>query len=277
MYSEAERRRILLEARYKHGSLRNASEQEGFPHYNTMYKWEREMVTLPKNKRSVVLIIPDMHHPFAHPDALIFLQSVKRRFLPTEIVCLGDEVDAYGFSKYPKDANVMSAGHEMEAAIAGLTPFYAEFPEVKVCVSNHTIRPHRRMKEAGMLDAWLPKYNMMVNAPDGWVWQEQWIIDDVLYIHGDNGKGGKVGWTANSEVYHRSVVVGHWHSKAGVFYDGDMFNLNAGCLIDRSQKVFDYAKNSHKAPNLGCGIVIEGRQGHFIPMLTENNRWIGRL
>lgn len=241
-------------------------------------KYVKDTPPAPQNKQSVVLVIPDMHHPFCHPDALEFLRAVKTRFLPNKFVCLGDEVDAYGFSKYPKDADCMSAGQEMQRAIENLIPFYLEFPDMMVCVSNHTIRPHKRMKEAGMLDAWLPKYNTMLNAPDGWKWAEHWIINNTRYMHGDQGKGGKYGWVVNTEIYHQSVVVGHWHSKAGVVYDSQMFNMNAGCLIDRTQKVFDYAWASHKEPNLGCGLVFNGRSAHFIPMIVdEHNRWIGRL
>lgn len=275
-YSRTEKDRILAQVRLNGWSLREAQVHTGV-HYNTLQNWLREGAPS-TNKQSVVLVIPDMHHPFCHPDALPFLMAVKARFLPSKFVCLGDEIDAYGFSKYPKDVNVMNAGKEMEEAIAALIPFYQEFPEMMVCVSNHTIRPHKRMKEAGIPDAWLPKYNTMLNAPDAWVWADHWEIDNVRYMHGDQGKGGKYGWVSNTEIYHQSVVVGHWHSKAGVVYDSAMFNMNAGCLIHRKAKAFDYAWDSHKAPNLGCGIVINGRAAHFIPMLTdEDDGWIGKL
>lgn len=239
---------------------------------------EKNPVPFIENKQSVVLVIPDLHCPFHHPDALDFLRAVRRKFLPNHFVCLGDEIDAYGFSKYPKDADVLSPGQEMAKAIESLIPFYVEFPEMMVCISNHTVRPHKRMKEAGMLDCWLPKYSTMLNSPDGWVWKDYWVIDDVRYMHGDLAKGGKNGWVSNTEVYHCSCVVGHWHSRAGVFYDGVMFNMNAGCLINRNHKPFDYAIGNQKAPNLGCGLVFNGKAAHFLPMhLDEHNRWTGRL
>lgn len=227
---------------------------------------------------SVVLGIPDLHCPFQHIDALPFLQEVEREYEPDETVALGDEVDFHSFSRWPKDPDGLSPGGELRAAIEALIPFYVAFPKVKVCVSNHTIRPHKLMKLTGLPAAMLPAYSTMLNAPDGWTWHEHVIIDNVRYMHGDQGKGGMNGWTKNSEVYHQSVVVGHWHSKAGVYYDSAMFNVNAGCLIDPTAYAFDYARHSHKKPNLGCVIVTEGRKATFIPMLLDaNGRWIGKL
>lgn len=226
----------------------------------------------------VVLAIPDLHCPFHHPDALEFLKAVQNKLKPSTIVCLGDEVDFHSFSRWPKDPDGLSPGGELRAAIDALIPFYVAFPNVKVCVSNHTIRPHKLMKLTGLPAAMLPAYSTMLNAPDGWSWHEHITIDGVRYMHGDQGKGGKYGWTSNSEVYHQSVVVGHWHSKAGVFYDSLMFNVNAGCLIDPTAYAFDYARHSHKKPNLGCAIITGGRKATFLPMLLdERGRWTGML
>lgn len=231
-----------------------------------------------KPKDSVVMAIPDMHHPFAHPDSLEFLKVVRDKFHPTTIVCLGDEIDAHAFSRFPKDPDGHSPGHELKKAIEALIPFYVTFPDVLVCVSNHTIRPKKMMKEMGIPARLWPSFSTMLDAPDGWQWKDHHIIDGVRYMHGDLARGGKNGWTSNSEVFHQSCVVGHWHSRAGVVYDSKMFNLNAGCLIDDTAYVFEYAKGAEKRPNLGCGLVINGEIAHFIPMrLDEDNRWIGRL
>lgn len=226
----------------------------------------------------IVLVIPDLHCPWEHPDALEFLKAVRRAYKPTRIVCLGDEVDFHNYSKWPKDPDVISAGQELQAAIDHLTPFYLEFPKVDVCVSNHTIRPQKIMKQSGLPEAFFPRYSTMLNAPDGWEWHEHIIIDNVRYMHGDQGKAGQKGWTSNTEVYHQSTVVGHWHSKAGAYYDSEMFNMNTGCLIWPPAKAFGYAKNSHKKPNIGCGLVMYGKEAYYIPMnRNENGRWTGRL
>jgi predicted phosphodiesterase len=231
-----------------------------------------------RESNNVVLAIPDLHSPFIHPDAMEFVKAVRNKYKANVVLSLGDELDAHAYSRWPKNPDGYSAGHELQAAIEGLIPFYREFPVMQVCVSNHTIRPQKMMKDMGIPSALWPSYSTMLNAPDGWTWHDHIIIDGVRYMHGDQGKTGMQGWTKNSEVYHQSVVVGHWHSKAGVYWDSDMFNLNAGCLIDASAYAFDYARHSHKKPNLGCGIVINGEQAHFIPMITgANGRWTWEL
>ena len=255
---------------------------EKYTHDNSATRLEKLKMgiqpSVKKESGSVVLAIPDLHCPFHHPDSIPFLKAVVAKINPDEVVFLGDEVDFHSFSKYPKDPDGLSPGAELKAAIDALINFYLLFPKARVCVSNHTIRPHKLMKVNGLPSALFPAYSTMLNAPDGWIWHEHIVIDGVRYMHGDQGKGGKYGWTSNSEVYHQPVVVGHWHSKAGVFYDSHMFNVNAGCLIDPKAYVFDYARHSHKKPNLGCAVIYGGKSAQFLPMLTDDSgRWVGKL
>ena len=141
-YTTREKLNILQWIKNEGISLRGASRKPKMPHYNTLYKWQNEGVgernDYPANKQSVVLVIPDMHAPFVHPDALDFLKAVKARFLPSKFVCLGDEVDFHAFSRYPKDPDGLTPGQELSCAREALIPFYLEFPEMLVCISNHT-------------------------------------------------------------------------------------------------------------------------------------------
>ena len=249
-------------------------------HYNTLSQWRRKFKPepMPDNKQSVVLAIPDLHCPFEHPDALAFLKAVKARFLPSKFVCLGDEIDAHAFSRYPKDPDGMNAGQEFKEAIQHLIPFYLEFPEMLVCESNHTVRPWKQAFDAGLPAAFLPTVAKAMQAPDGWVWAKRHVVDDVLYIHGDNGKSGQYAHVHYMKQRKGSVVIGHVHSYAGVAYEGTHFGMNAGCLIDKEAYAFKYAKNMLTNVNLGCGLIINGEAAHFIPMrLDADGRWMGKL
>lgn len=227
---------------------------------------------------SRVLVIPDMHHPWCHPDALAFLRLVRDTYNITHVVCLGDEIDAAGYSRYPKDPDAPSAGKEMEEAIASLDPFYREFPDVMVCESNHTVRPWKKAFEAGLPASFLPTISRVLRAPDGWVWRKHWEIDGVFYHHGDMGVSGPTAHLMLMKKLKQSVVIGHIHSYAGVNYEGTYFAMNTGCLIDPDAICFKYAKNLPIPVNLGCGIIINGKQAHFIPMHTNaEGRWTGRL
>jgi predicted phosphodiesterase len=44
-------------------------------------------------KNQVILVISDLHIPYEHRDALAFLRAVKAKYKPTQVICIGDEVD----------------------------------------------------------------------------------------------------------------------------------------------------------------------------------------
>jgi len=231
-----------------------------------------------KAKSHTVLVIPDMHHPFCHQDTLEFLKYIKKRFMPDTFVCLGDEIDGHAFSRYMPDPDGDGPGKELAKSIEALIPFYKEFPDMLVCESNHTVRPWKKAFDAGLPAAFLPSYSTLLDAPDGWVWKQRHEVDGVLYIHGDMGKSGAYAHQNYVKALKQSVVIGHIHAHAGVQYDGTLFGMNAGCLIDKDGYAFKYAKAYCNEVNLGCGLVIDGEVAYFLPMrVDENNRWIGRL
>lgn len=227
---------------------------------------------------SIVMAIPDLHCPFEHPDALAFLKAVRAQYKPTTFVCLGDEIDAHAFSRFPKDPDGLTGGQEMQRAREHLLPFYLEFPNMLVCESNHTVRPWKIAFEHGLPASFLPTYAAFMNAPDGWVWQSRHEVDGVLYIHGDAGKSGQYAHVHYVKAFKKSVVIGHIHSYAGVAYEGNLFGANSGCLIDATAYCFKYAKNMPISVNLGCTLVFNGKHAQFIPMhLDEHGRWTGKL
>lgn len=272
--------RVEVTARLVKGESRRSLAKEYGLGYTTVRKWYNQIYAERRKaniKQSIVLVIPDFHSPFGHPDALAFLKAVKRRFTPSHIVCLGDEVDFAAFSKYPKDPDGLNPGHELSAAIDGLIPFYLEFPEMKVCTSNHTVRPYKLMFGAGLPAAFYPSYSAMLNAPDGWEWRDYWEIDGVRYFHGE-GKSGANAHTQFMKAFKQSIVHGHIHSYAAVSYEGRHFAMNTGCLIDHHAYAFKYAKHMPVEVSIGCGIVIDGKAAYFIPMLRDaNNRWLGKI
>jgi hypothetical protein len=68
------------------------------------------------------------------------------------------------------------------------------------------------------------------------------------------------------------------HSYAGIGHEGKLFGMNAGCLIDVDAYCFKYAKNMAINVNLGCGVVLNGVEAHFIPMHVDaHGRWTGKL
>lgn len=252
----------------------------------TVRAWvrEREAVKeivarhIKKHSGSRVLVCPDLHCPFEHPDALEFLKAVRDAYKTDTFVCLGDELDLHSISDYPTDPDGMNIGKELAEGIERLRPFYRAFPEALVCESNHTMRLWKRAFRAGLPAAFLPTVSKALDAPDGWVWKRFHTIDGVLYAHGDNGKSGQYAAANYMKQAKRSVVIGHIHAYGSVFWEGPHFGMNAGCLIDRDTYCFKYARGAMLDVSIGCGVVLEGKQAYFIPMLMDDNRrWTGKL
>jgi hypothetical protein len=230
--------------------------------------------------KKIVLAIPDLHCPFEHKDSLAFLKAVKNMYKPTDIVCLGDEIDAHALGDYDHDPDGMSAGQELEKAIESLQPFYKLFPNVKVCTSNHTSRPYRQAFKHGIPRAFLRDYAEFLLAPKGWSWADSWEVDGVVYEHGE-GFSGAAAAIKSAQQNMQSTVIGHIHAFAGIQFSANskhlIFGFNAGCLIDRHAYAFAYGKKIKSKPILGCGIISDGVPT-FIPMLLNGkSRWVGTI
>lgn len=64
----------------------------------------------------IILTVSDLHCPWQHPDAFDFLADLARRYKPDKVVVLGDEIDAQAFSRFPRNPDMHSPGHEIDAA-----------------------------------------------------------------------------------------------------------------------------------------------------------------
>lgn len=85
---------------------------------------------------------------------------------------------------------------------------------------------------------------------------------------GYSGKHGHI----NAAIENRqSIVMGHLHSNAGVWWSANendiIFALAVGCGIDRNTYAFRYGRDFKRKPILGCGVVTNGGKcAEFVPM-----------
>lgn len=218
----------------------------------------------------LILAVPDLHCGFEHPDAWDFLRDVYKDVKPDKVVCLGDEWDCHAISDHGSDPNGMSPGEELEDAKRAMKNFYKIFKgPVQFCTSNHSSRPFRRAFKAGLPTQFLRDYREFLDAPKEYVWKDEWVFDGVLYFHGEPYAGQNAAIKAARD-HRQSCVIGHVHSHAGVQYsrtrNGQIFGMNAGCLIDEERYAFRYGKKYANRPSLGCGIVEDGKTAHFLPL-----------
>ena len=228
------------------------------------------------NAKHNVLVIPDLQEPYAHPDAVEFLRTVGTEYDCDEVVCIGDEVDQHAMSRFDPHPEADGPGVELTKAIRKMQPYYEEFPDVKVCHSNHTRRVYKKLFHAGIPKAYFKDVADWMEAPEGWVWKNSWEIDGVRYEHGD-AAGGINAHRSLAIARMQPVVIGHHHASGGVQYIANdtrvIFGMNVGCLIDFKSHAFEYARSAKYKPTLGCGVVLQGTP-HFIPMKTNaRGRW----
>lgn len=235
-------------------------------------------VKLEDNSR--ILIVPDLHFPFCHVDALDFLNKLKHKLQPTRVICLGDELDYSAMSFHEGNADMPSAGQELALGLGYIDTLHEIFPKMDLLHSNHGSMAYRRAKHAGMPLHLLKSYNDVLGvSTDDWRWHESLILElpnkqKCKFVHGISSN-----ILAASQACGMSLVQGHHHSLFELRYwsagNGLNFAITSGCLIDDKSLAFAYNKLQVKRPLIGVTF-IENSIPYLIPMaLNDNNRWTG--
>ncbi len=220
------------------------------------------------DKRNV-LIIPDTHFPFEREGILEHCLEVQQKWNCGSVIHSGDEVDLCAVSQFEHDPDGMSIGSEYAAALASMKQWYKAFPEVNVCIGNHSSRIFRLARTAGLSTKFIKSYEEIWEAPKGWKWAEKWEYLDVLYTHGPGLSGQNAALTLAMQ-YRQNVVIGHLHSVAGVSYSASskdlVWGMCVGGALDDNCYAAAYAKDQIKKSIVGCGVVLNGQLPLFLPM-----------
>lgn len=231
-------------------------------------------------KAKSVLVLSDMHHPYAHPDIVPFLTAVKKKYTPDQVVCIGDEVDFHALSFHESNPDLPSAGDELARAIEGLTPIYKLFPKVTVIESNHGSMVLRKQIAGGIPLKAIKSYNDILDAPNGWQWKFDTILHTelgpVYFCHGKTSAPGRL-----ASQYGMSAVQGHFHERAQIHYISTperlMFDAHTGCLADDKSLALGYNKVNPKRPIVSILLILNGIPMILPMVLKSNHRWIGKL
>ncbi len=227
-----------------------------------------------------ILVLSDMHFPYAHPDIIPFLKAVKAKYKPDNVVCIGDEADFHDMSFHDSNPDLDSAGVELDKAIKGLRPVYKLFPKVTVVESNHGSMVLRKSLVGKIPKKAIKSYNDVLDAPRGWNWVFDTIVNTpigpVYFCHGKTGTPGRL-----AQLYGMSSVQGHFHEKAQITYISTpeklMFDCHTGCMANDKSLALGYNKINPKRPVVSLVVIINGIP-QIVPMiLRKGGRWIGRL
>ena len=208
-----------------------------------------------QNDVNRVLVIGDLHEPFTLVEYLEFCISASEKYNTNKTIFIGDIVDNHFSSYHETDPDGMSAGGELSFAIRKLRAWREAFPRAKWILGNHDRLVSRKALTGGLSRQWLKPYNEVLEVP-GWDMMEEYVLDDVQYLHGE-GKSARN--RATSDLM--STVQGHRHTEAYLqYYVGrnyKIFGMQVGCGIDKDSYNMAYAKN-HPKPAIGCGVVLGG-------------------
>lgn len=218
---------------------------------------------------SVTLVIGDLHCPAEHYKALDFAESIKKLYKPDNTVFIGDIVDNHTLSRFTKDQNAPLGSHELDLAVSNLQLWYEVFPKAYVTLGNHdNNRIVQRANDAGLSSRFIKNFSDIIEAPEGWKFVDDVIIDNVKYFHGVGYN--KSNWKDLARNNNMSCLIGHLHSIAGFEWYANqqilMFSGVVGCLVDKDHKYMAYAKYMRDKPILGVTVVIDGRMPVFYPM-----------
>ena len=239
---------------------------------------------LPAPTCNSILVIPDTHAPYEHPDTLEFLAAVAAKYRPDTVVHLGDEADKHALSFHNSDPNLDSAGVELEKARVFMQSLERMFPVMRLCHSNHGSMHFRKAHAHGIPVQYLKTYREVFfpnGGGDRWEWQYAHILDlpngqQVVFKHQPSGP--VLGDAAHERM---NVVAGHQHGQMSIEYAHNMteqyWAAQGGCLIDSDSLAFAYGKESRYKPALGCMVILNGVP-QIIPMqLDIEGGWVGAL
>jgi predicted phosphodiesterase len=213
---------------------------------------------------TTILIAGDIHFPWANLATLERFHAFNREHRPAYVVQVGDLMDMYSYSKFPRSQNIYTPKEEERLARDGAESFFSRIrkdnPECKVynLRGNHEQRMVKRtLESAPQMEHFVEKYLDDLMTFEG---VEQ-VSDprDILKISGvgfHDGYLGKLGDHRDAALM--NMVVGHTH-RGGVSYrrirESVLWELNAGFMGDPESKALSYTSSKIQNYTLGFGYV----------------------
>lgn len=223
---------------------------------------------------SRVLIVGDPHCPAMHPRYPEWLQEMYAQWQCERVVIIGDLVDNLALNFHKKNPKLKNPIAEKEKAQSQIDKLTNAFPKADWLLGNHDILPWRWADEVGLPHEYLRKPNQIWNVK--WKVHPRYFdlkIDNVLYRHGDKGKGGRLAALTNANAEHCSLIQGHYHQQGGVEYLANskqrIFGCQTGCGVSDKSLHFEYGRRYNQKSVLGCAICVDGHTAYFEPMPTK--------
>lgn len=218
-------------------------------------------------KTSKVFVIPDTHFPFVDQKVLKEVIKLIKKEKPTHIVQVGDLLDLYCFSSYPRNINLISPEEELKRGLAMATKFWQDVrkaaPRAKCfqLIGNHEDRLVKRVASKApefmglvrkIQDLYKFKGVKVLNSS-----RDHLKIGEVIYTHGHYTKLGD-----HAKFYRNSCCHGHTH-RIGIFYEktlkGLIWEMDCGYLADQTSLPLQYTQSKFSKWTKAVGVVEDNQ------------------
>ena len=235
---------------------------------------ENEFLQEHRRKKVNRLIVGDIHLPYTHPRYLQHCIDTYHKYNCNAVSMTGDIIDSHFASFHSINTETHGAKYELDMAIKETAKWYEAFNNdtvpngITITLGNHDLIIARKSEEAGIDKRWVRKLNEVLKCPD-WIFEEQFLHDNVLYTHGTGCSGKSI--MRRVQNWGHSMVQGHIHTQAFVDYTASLTDLKWGmqspCGIEYKSFAFSYSKFHTAKPILGCAVVLDnGKMPIIEPM-----------
>jgi UDP-2,3-diacylglucosamine pyrophosphatase LpxH len=220
-------------------------------------------VPVKKNKFPKILCIPDTHFPFINKEALDLVIDFAKNNNPDYIIQVGDLLDCYAASKFPRSQNIYTPKEEERLGIEMASDMWKRLkkhcPKAKCyqLMGNHDVRMLKRTLESlPIAEHWIEKYFKELFSFEGvetiFDTRQELDIEGILFTHGFLGAG------SHKDYYLKNVIHGHDH-KLYVhhrrIHGENIFEMSCGFLGDVEAKALSYTPSKLANFQLGFGWV----------------------
>lgn len=218
---------------------------------------------LKENNFSKILCWPDSHYPFVNKEAEEKMIEFALDHQPDYIIQVGDLLDFYAASKFPRSQNIYTPKEEeslgIEMARSAWKRIKEACPKAKCyqLMGNHDVRPLKRALEAlPIAEHWMEKYFKELFSFEGvetiFDTRQELEIDGILFTHGFLGAG------SHKDYYLKNVIHGHDHKlyvQHRRIHGQSIFEMSCGFIGDIDSKPLSYTSSKLANFQLGFGWV----------------------
>jgi predicted phosphodiesterase len=216
-------------------------------------------VPVKENSFSKILCWPDSHYPFVNKEAEQKMIQFAIENQPDYIIQVGDLLDCYAASKFPRSQNIFTPKEEERLGIEMATNAWKQLkdgcPKAKCyqLMGNHDVRILKRTLEVlPIAEHWMEKYFKELFSFEGvetiFDTRQELEIDGILFTHGFLSSG------SHKEYYLKNVIHGHDHKLYVMhrrIHNQSIFEMSCGFIGDVDSKPLSYT--SSKAANFQLG------------------------